>query len=138
MERTETEEDVRRHRDGSVPDAIAEMATWAGRQDNLREDSSVAALGCSPRVTYALERAGIRTLSDLAEVTAPELMNLDGFDEDAMVELEERLNAFKLRLATPQETVRWQRRTHPVGAEQREHERVERQAEMRPPDYEPH
>lgn len=138
MDRTEFEEDVRRHRDTSVPDPIAEMATWAGRQDNLREDSSVVALGCSPRVTYALERAGIRTLSDLAEVTAPELMSLDGFDEESMVELEERLNEFKLRLATPQETVRWQQRTHPAGAERREDERVERQAEMRPPGYEPH
>jgi DNA-directed RNA polymerase alpha subunit len=141
MNRADFNEDAWPHPgDASVPDPIAEMAKWAGGQDGLREDSNIVALGCSPRVTYALERAGIRTLSDLAEVTAADLMNVDGFDEESMVELEERLNAFKLRLATPQETLRGklQAQSRAPDAERHEQERVERQAATRPPGYEPH
>lgn len=138
MNRTGIEEDVSPRREPSLKDPIAEMSTWAGRHGGLREESSIAALGLSSRVTYALERGGIRTLADLADVTAADLMNLDGFDEDALVELEERLTELKLRIATPQEVPRFQLFPLVHEAEERENQRVEDQSAVRPPDYEPH
>jgi len=124
--------------EGSQADPITRMSTWAGRQGELREDSSIVALGLSARVNFALERGGVRTLAELAEVTAEDLMNFEGFDEDALVELEDRLNDFKLRIASPGETRRDQLFWSPRSAEDNELERVEQQSTIRPPGYEPH
>jgi len=113
-------------------DFIGKESSWAGRHGDLREESSIVALGLSPRVTRALEEAGIRQIADLAEVTAADLMGFDGFDEEALVELEERLDTLKLRLAEPIETTRWQRQSGSREAEERERERVDEQSERRP------
>jgi len=119
--------------DSPQADPITRMSTWAGRKGEMGEASSIVALGLSARVNSALERGGISTLSELAEVTAEDLMNLEGFDEEALVELEDRLNDFKLRIASPLETVRHQLFTTSREAEAEEEERVDQQAATRPP-----